>query len=92
MSENLISIEATVKSVPFPKKKKNYITIQICGEQLSVYFMADRCLSLSFCCLPRRSGNGSGNENESGTENGSETVCSDLEQVNVNVSETWSVT
>lgn len=34
MSENLISIEATVKSVPFPKKKKKYITIQICGEQL----------------------------------------------------------
>lgn len=62
--------------------------MQTYGEQLSVYVTVDKCLNFSVCCLLRQNGNGSGNE--SVNVNGSETACSDLEQVTVN--ETWSGT
>lgn len=57
-------------------------------SKLPVYFTAYGCTTLSACCRLRQSGNVTGSGSESVT--GSETVCSEREQVSG--SETWSGT
>lgn len=97
MTEDVISKEAIKKAIfspSFKKKKKNskkknhMPPVRPMVSKLPVYFTAYGCTTLSACCRLRRSGNVTGSGSESVT--GSETVCSEQEQVSG--SETWSGT